>query len=204
MDIHLSYVQCLLTSKLLESFFFFCASASSLFHWSSLRNTRDNRREIRGGILDGRARDAASHEPASSLPFGPRVNADYPRLFESVEVVMPALNAARALSHSGKFLSRADLPARLAEWREQGHEISFTNGCFDLLHPGHVSLLRQARAAADRLIVGLNSDASVGRLKGPTRPIQDADMRATVSLATETGAAAAAAQPCLRANARAV
>ena len=94
--------------------------------------------------------------------------------------ITAALNAARARSHSGKILSRANLPARLAEWREQGHEISFTNGCFDLLHPGHVSLLRQARAAADRLIVGLNSDASVGRLKGPTRPIQDADTRATV------------------------
>ena len=94
--------------------------------------------------------------------------------------ITAALNAARARGHSGKILSRADLPARLAEWREQGHEISFTNGCFDLLHPGHVSLLRQARAAADRLIVGLNSDASVGRLKGPTRPIQDSDTRATV------------------------
>ena len=94
--------------------------------------------------------------------------------------ITAALNAARARSHSGKILPRADLSARLAEWRGQGHKISFTNGCFDLLHPGHVSLLRQARAAGDRLIVGLNSDASVRRLKGPARPIQDADTRAVV------------------------
>ena len=61
----------------------------------------------------------------------------------------------------------------------------FTNGCFDLLHPGHISLLRQARAACDRLVVGLNSDASVARLKGPSRPVQAETARAVVLASLE-------------------
>ncbi len=69
---------------------------------------------------------------------------------------------------------------RVRVWRRQGLKIGFTNGCFDLLHPGHVSLLAQARAACDRLIVGLNSDASVKRLKGADRPVQGELARATV------------------------
>lgn len=67
-----------------------------------------------------------------------------------------------------------------ASWRAKGLKVGFTNGCFDLLHPGHVALLAQSRALCDRLIVGLNSDASVSRLKGPTRPIQPDIARATV------------------------
>jgi D-beta-D-heptose 7-phosphate kinase/D-beta-D-heptose 1-phosphate adenosyltransferase len=69
---------------------------------------------------------------------------------------------------------------RIEAWRRQGLEIGFTNGCFDLLHPGHVSLLAQARAACDRLVVGLNSDASVRRLKGDSRPVQSEASRAAV------------------------
>ncbi|HEX4508276.1 MAG TPA: bifunctional D-glycero-beta-D-manno-heptose-7-phosphate kinase/D-glycero-beta-D-manno-heptose 1-phosphate adenylyltransferase HldE [Alphaproteobacteria bacterium] len=65
-------------------------------------------------------------------------------------------------------------------WAAAKEQVVFTNGCFDLLHPGHISLLRQAKAAGDRLVVGLNSDASVARLKGPTRPVQDQDARALV------------------------
>lgn len=68
----------------------------------------------------------------------------------------------------------------VAGWRHKGLRVGFTNGCFDLLHPGHVALLGQARALCDRLVVGLNSDASVSRLKGPTRPIQPDIARATV------------------------
>jgi len=70
--------------------------------------------------------------------------------------------------------------ARIEAWRAAGKSIGFTNGCFDILHPGHVSLMRQARAACDRLVVGLNSDASVRRLKGPNRPLHDAHSRAVV------------------------
>lgn len=79
----------------------------------------------------------------------------------------------------------AMLDQRLAEWRRQGLRIGFTNGCFDLLHPGHVRLLAQARAACDRLILGLNSDASVTRLKGEGRPVQDVHARAEVLAALE-------------------
>ena len=70
--------------------------------------------------------------------------------------------------------------ARIGAWRRQGLRIGFTNGCFDLIHPGHVRLLAQARAACDRLVVALNSDDSVRRLKGPTRPVQSETARATV------------------------
>jgi D-beta-D-heptose 7-phosphate kinase/D-beta-D-heptose 1-phosphate adenosyltransferase len=63
--------------------------------------------------------------------------------------------------------------------------IGFTNGCFDILHPGHVRLMAQARAACDRLVVGLNSDASVSRLKGPERPVQMVQARAEVLAALE-------------------
>jgi D-beta-D-heptose 7-phosphate kinase/D-beta-D-heptose 1-phosphate adenosyltransferase len=66
------------------------------------------------------------------------------------------------------------------EWRNQGLKIAFTNGCFDLLHPGHVSLLEQARRSADRLVVGLNADLSIRRLKGPSRPVQSEVARANV------------------------
>lgn len=75
------------------------------------------------------------------------------------------------------------LDERLAEWR--GLRIGFTNGCFDLLHPGHVRLMTEARAACDRLVVGLNSDASVKRLKGNDRPVQDQQARAEVLAALE-------------------
>lgn len=68
----------------------------------------------------------------------------------------------------------------IARWRHNGLAIGFTNGCFDLLHPGHVALLTQARSHCDRLVVGLNSDASVVRLKGPNRPVQNESARAAV------------------------
>ena len=70
--------------------------------------------------------------------------------------------------------------ARTSAWRASGLRVGFANGCFDLIHPGHVHLLRQARAACDRLVVALNTDASVRRLKGPTRPVQNETARATV------------------------
>lgn len=72
-----------------------------------------------------------------------------------------------------KVLSEADLIQRLATARGRDERIVFTNGCFDILHPGHVSYLEHARKLGDKLIVAVNSDASVSRLKGPTRPIND-------------------------------
>jgi D-beta-D-heptose 7-phosphate kinase/D-beta-D-heptose 1-phosphate adenosyltransferase len=79
--------------------------------------------------------------------------------------------------------NRERLDARIAKWREDGLVIGFTNGCFDLLHPGHIALLAEARGQCDRLIVALNSDASVRRLKGKSRPIQNETARATVMAA---------------------
>jgi D-beta-D-heptose 7-phosphate kinase / D-beta-D-heptose 1-phosphate adenosyltransferase len=67
---------------------------------------------------------------------------------------------------------------RVRAWHARGERIGFTNGCFDLLHPGHIALLTQGRAACDRLIVAINSDASVRRMKGPSRPIQTETARA--------------------------
>ena len=93
---------------------------------------------------------------------------------------------ARAVELSGFLSARTkvvplDRAAALAEaWRSRGEKVVFTNGCFDLLHPGHVRLLEQARAEGDRLIVAINSDASVTRLKGSGRPIQAETARAAV------------------------
>ncbi len=100
--------------------------------------------------------------------------------------VATAQDIATVLRHSGmasadqKVSDRSGAVARAMEWRRQGLKVGFTNGCFDLLHPGHVSLLNQARAACDRLVVGLNSDASVKRLKGNDRPVQSEGARAAV------------------------
>ncbi len=89
-----------------------------------------------------------------------------------------------ALSPQGsalrKVVTREQAVEQAERWRQRGWRIGFTNGCFDLLHPGHVHLLEQARSACDRLVVGLNSDASVGRLKGPARPVQSEAARAAV------------------------
>jgi D-beta-D-heptose 7-phosphate kinase/D-beta-D-heptose 1-phosphate adenosyltransferase len=79
-----------------------------------------------------------------------------------------------------KVMTREQAAEHVERWRRRGFRVGFTNGCFDLLHPGHVHLLDQARAACDRLVVGLNSDASVKRLKGATRPVQGEAARAAV------------------------
>lgn len=84
------------------------------------------------------------------------------------------------LHAADKVVPRSHALDLIARWRRHGLKIGFTNGCFDLLHPGHVALLGQAKAACDRLIVGLNSDASTRRLKGPRRPIQSQSERAAV------------------------
>jgi len=86
----------------------------------------------------------------------------------------------------GRVLDRTDLREAVRQDRQAGRRIVFTNGCFDLLHPGHVRSLRAARRLGDRLVVGLNSDASVRRLgKGPGRPILAEADRAEVVAALE-------------------
>ena len=94
--------------------------------------------------------------------------------------VLEALYAGEMLAADAKVVDVATALEHVQRWRRNGETVAFTNGCFDLVHPGHVSLLNQARAAASRLVVGLNADASVRRLKGPSRPIQGEAARATV------------------------
>ena len=77
-----------------------------------------------------------------------------------------------------KLIAPEHISTHVNTWRQQGDKIIFTNGCFDLLHLGHLSYLAEARALGDRLVVGLNSDASVRRLKGNHRPIHDIESRA--------------------------
>lgn len=71
----------------------------------------------------------------------------------------------------GKIYSRPELLERRAEWKRAGRRVVFTNGCYDLLHPGHIRLLEAARSLGDVLILALNTDASVRRYKGPARPL---------------------------------
>jgi D-beta-D-heptose 7-phosphate kinase/D-beta-D-heptose 1-phosphate adenosyltransferase len=78
-------------------------------------------------------------------------------------------------------MSRAEILQLRDRWRAEGKSVVFTNGCFDLLHPGHTRLLEQARSMGDALILGLNSDAGVRRMKGPSRPILDERERAAMA-----------------------
>ncbi len=91
-----------------------------------------------------------------------------------IDAIKPASGALR------KVVTRATAAEAAERWRQRGWRVGFTNGCFDLLHPGHVHLLEQCRAACDRLIVGINADASVRRLKGASRPVQSEAARAAV------------------------
>jgi D-glycero-beta-D-manno-heptose 1-phosphate adenylyltransferase len=77
-----------------------------------------------------------------------------------------------------KILSSSAALHRVLQWRVTGRKIAFTNGVFDMLHPGHIFSLSQAAKEADYLIIGLNADASVKRLKGETRPVNNQDARA--------------------------
>lgn len=79
---------------------------------------------------------------------------------------------------SHKIVSLAEAKARVEAWRAEGKAIAYANGCFDLLHLGHVRTLEHARGQADALVVGINSDASARRLKGPDRPVVPEEERA--------------------------
>jgi rfaE bifunctional protein nucleotidyltransferase chain/domain len=83
----------------------------------------------------------------------------------------------------GKIYTREQLIAVRAEWKRAGKRVVFTNGCYDVLHPGHIRLLESARSLGDVLILALNTDASVQRLKGPTRPLISEDQRAELASA---------------------
>jgi D-beta-D-heptose 7-phosphate kinase / D-beta-D-heptose 1-phosphate adenosyltransferase len=97
-----------------------------------------------------------------------------------------ALRSSEMKDAQDKIMSRDAAKDEANRWRAKGLSVGFTNGCFDLLHPGHVSLLAQARGACDRLIVGLNTDASVRRLKGDGRPVNSEIARGVVLAALGT------------------
>lgn len=82
--------------------------------------------------------------------------------------------------------SRPSLVEQRAQWRNQGKRVVFTNGCYDILHPGHLRLLEAARSLGDVLILALNTDASVQRIKGPSRPILSQDARAAAAMALQS------------------
>lgn len=96
------------------------------------------------------------------------------------EVEAEMARPAAPFLHPGALVGAAEAAEIAEAWRRSGQRVVFTNGCFDLLHSGHVTLLTRASAEGDRLIVGLNSDASVRRLKGPTRPVQSELDRAKI------------------------
>ena len=89
------------------------------------------------------------------------------------------------LKSVGRLYSRAELVEQRARWRREGKTVVFTNGCYDLLHPGHIRLLEQCRSMGDVLILALNSDASARRMKGPSRPVLGEAERAEVALALD-------------------
>jgi D-beta-D-heptose 7-phosphate kinase/D-beta-D-heptose 1-phosphate adenosyltransferase len=85
----------------------------------------------------------------------------------------------------GRFYNHAELIDERQRWRREGKTVVFTNGCYDLLHPGHIRTLEAARSLGDVLILALNSDAGTRRMKGPTRPIVAEDEREELALALE-------------------
>lgn len=102
----------------------------------------------------------------------------------TVEELALAMEAEDQETHIG-IASVSKARMQVLTWKRQGLRVGFTNGCFDIVHAGHIRTLREARRRCDRLVVGLNSDASVRRLKGPERPIQDESSRGIVLSAVD-------------------
>jgi D-beta-D-heptose 7-phosphate kinase/D-beta-D-heptose 1-phosphate adenosyltransferase len=96
------------------------------------------------------------------------------------ELVAALDQASHAEDRAGALVALEEAAKIVARWQARGSRVVFTNGCFDLLHPGHIALIEAAAREGDRLVVALNTDASVQRLKGPSRPIQDEQARARV------------------------
>ncbi len=101
----------------------------------------------------------------------------------TLDEIREAIQSSASGDHCAKIVDRRQLALHAARWRQAGLRVGFTNGCFDLLHPGHLALLTHARAACDRLVVAVNGDSSVRALKGRGRPVRDAADRAAVLVA---------------------
>lgn len=130
---------------------------------------------LAAGLASGLTLEVAARlsNIAAGLVVG-KVGTAVARPNDLIDAVKPASGALRKVVTSQAAAEAAE------RWRQRGWRVGFTNGCFDLLHPGHIHLLEQCRAACDRLIVGMNADASVRRLKGATRPVQPEAARAAV------------------------
>jgi len=88
-----------------------------------------------------------------------------------------------------KLFLKDELVSQIADWKVKGEKIVFTNGCFDIIHPGHIDYLAKAAGLGDRLIIGVNTDESVQKLKGSNRPIQNQDSRTFILSALEFASA---------------
>ena len=84
-----------------------------------------------------------------------------------------------------KIVAQGEARTQVRKWQQAGKRVVFTNGCFDLIHLGHVDYLEKARMLGDKLVIGLNTDDSVSRFKGPQRPLQDQNSRARVLAAMQ-------------------
>ncbi|EJS89884.1 bifunctional heptose 7-phosphate kinase/heptose 1-phosphate adenyltransferase, partial [Pasteurella multocida subsp. multocida str. Anand1_cattle] len=127
------------------------------------------------GLADGRSFEEACYlaNVAAGIVVG--------KLGTSTVSTVELENAIHGRSNTGfGIMSEAELKRVVAQAKARGEKIVMTNGCFDILHPGHVSYLENARKLGDRLIVAVNSDDSVKRLKGETRPINDLQSRMAV------------------------
>ncbi len=98
----------------------------------------------------------------------------------TAEEMLEAESASNRATPDAKIADRAGMEAKVDQWRRQGLRVGFTNGCFDILHPGHIAYLTQARSWCDRLIVGINTDRSVRAGKGDSRPVNPLDARSAV------------------------
>ena len=123
-----------------------------------------------------RAAAASIANAAAGVVVGKRGTAS----LSADELVGALMRSQGAVAHKDAILDAEAALRMVAAWRREGLSVGFTNGCFDILHAGHVSLLHAARAQCDRLVLGLNSDASVRRLKGEGRPVNDQHDRACV------------------------
>ena len=128
--------------------------------------------------MKSRVKDVGLYRPAHHWVFGGGATLDPP----APRPEPPTSAALLAVTGPSKLV---DLVAECRAWRTEGRRIVLTNGCFDLLHPGHLALLEAARAEGDRLVVAINSDASVVAIKGPLRPVTHELERTELLLALE-------------------
>jgi D-beta-D-heptose 7-phosphate kinase/D-beta-D-heptose 1-phosphate adenosyltransferase len=129
-------------------------------------------------MVEGRAiEDAVT---VSNVAAGVAVSKFGTAIVSRAELDAALARASSPKHHPGALATKSTAAEMAAAWRRMGERVVFTNGCFDLIHTGHIELLTFAAREGDRLIVGLNTDASVKRLKGPTRPIQTEQDRARI------------------------